>query len=238
MVARRKSWGDRDGGREKTPVRVPSVRYPERDGKPMAETQVHAQEIIRLMLTLADRYADRPDVYVWGDLLLYYEEGNPKASVAPDVFVAVGAAKEPPRRIYKLWEERVPPTFVIEVTSASTRREDLGRKRDLYARLGVSEYVLYDPLGEYLSPALQGFRLDLDAGAYRAMETDSTGALLSDALGLRLVLVEGRLTLFDRETGAALLSPSEQAAVEREGRQAAERRVAELEAELRRRGRP
>src|SRR3712207_6523600 len=108
----------------------------------MAETETHAAEIIRLILTLRDRYADQPDVYVWGDLLLYYEEGNPRASVAPDVFVALGASREPQRRIYKLWEEGVPPTFVIEVTSPSTRRDDLGRKRELYARMGVAEYLL------------------------------------------------------------------------------------------------
>jgi Uma2 family endonuclease len=226
VVARRKSWGDGDGGREKTPVRVPSVRYPERDGKPMAETQVHAEEIIRLMLTLRDRYAARPDVYVWGDLLLYYEEGNPKASVAPDVFVAVGAAKEPPRRIYKLWEEGVPPTIVIEVTSASTRREDLGRKRDLYARLGVSDYFLYDPLAEYLDPPLQGFTLR--TGAFVALQPDESGALRSDALGLRLRLMGGRLQLLDAATGARLLSPDERLAD-------AQQRIAELEAELRRR---
>jgi hypothetical protein len=127
----------------------------------------------------------------------------------------------------------VPPTLVIEVTSRSTRREDSGRKRSLYARLGVAEYVLFDPLAEYLSPALQGFRLQ--QGEYRAMEEDMTGALLSDALDLRLARVDGQLRLFHRQTGAPLLSPSERVSIEAEARRAAEQRVAELEAELRNR---
>jgi Uma2 family endonuclease len=213
----------------------------------MGETEVHAAEIMRLILTLRDHYAGRPDVYVWGDLLLYYEEGNPRAVVVPDVFVALGAGREPQRRIYKLWEEGVPPTFVIEVTSPSTRRVDLGRKRDLYAALGVAEYVLYDPLDEYLTPALQGFRLE--RGAYRPMARDVEGSLVSAALGLRLSLVAGRLRLVDAATDAALLSPVERAAeavaradeaearaAEAEARAAeAVARLAELEAELRRR---
>lgn len=53
------------------------------------------------------RYADVPDVYVWGNLFLYYREGDPRACVAPDVFLirGVGKRKENPRRTYKLWEE-------------------------------------------------------------------------------------------------------------------------------------
>jgi Uma2 family endonuclease len=227
----------------------------------MGETEVHAAEIMRLILTLRDHFAGRPDVYVWGDLLLYYEEGNPRAVVVPDVFVALGASREPQRRIYKLWEEGVPPTFVIEVTSPSTRRVDLGRKRDLYAGLGVAEYVLYDPLDEYLTPALQGVMLE--RGAYRPMARDAEGSLVSAALGLRLSLVAGRLRLIDAVTGAPLLSPEEhaaqasaraaeasaraaeasvraaeteaRAAAEAEARQRAEQRIAALEAELRRR---
>jgi len=217
------------------------VHYPERDGRPMGETETHIREIMRLIQTLDGVFADRPDVYVGGDLLVYYEEGNPRAVVVPDVFVVLGAPKVPWRRIYKLWEEGLPPTFVIEVTSPSTRREDMARKRTLYARLGVSEYVLYDPLDEYLRPPLQGYRL-VD-GDYRAMETGRDGALLSGALNMRLMLVDGRLRLFDRQSGAMFLSAAERtdaatqrADAEAAARREAERRVAELEALLRERG--
>jgi hypothetical protein len=60
------------------------------------------------------------------------EEGNLSAVVVPDVFVALGVEQRQ-RRIYKLWEEGVSPTFVIEVSSRSTRLEDQGTKRGLYA---------------------------------------------------------------------------------------------------------
>ena len=72
-------------------------------------------------------FRDRADVYVGGDMFVYYEEGNPGAVVAPDVFVVMGAAKraEDPRQSYKLWEEPKGPDFVLEVVS---RKSGPGRR--------------------------------------------------------------------------------------------------------------
>ena len=107
---------------------------------------------------LSQYFRDDPHVYVAADLLLYYVEGDPKEFVVPDVFVVRGAPKGE-RRIYKLWEEGRAPDVVFEITSASTRREDLGTKRVLYADLGVKEYFVFDPTGEDLRPPLRAFRL-------------------------------------------------------------------------------
>lgn len=41
------------------------------------------------------------------------------------------------RRSYKLWEEEVTPCTIFEITSQSTRLEDLATKRGLYELLGV-----------------------------------------------------------------------------------------------------
>jgi len=213
-----------------TTARGREVHYPESDGKPMAESDIHRDEMVRLIQTLQDAYADRADVYVSGNRLLYYEEGNPRASVAPDLFVVKGVAKQR-RRIYRLWEESVAPCVVIEVTSPSTRREDVTRKRALYARLAIREYYLYDPLAEYLRPPLQGERLD--RGAYQAMQPDEDGALRSDELDMRLRLVSGLLRFSDWESDQPFLSPGERAAAEAAALREAERRIAELEALLR-----
>ncbi|MGH2603425.1 MAG: Uma2 family endonuclease, partial [Dehalococcoidia bacterium] len=178
--------------------------------------------------------------YVSGNMLLYYEEGNPRASVAPDVFVVMGVPKLPKRRIYKLWEEGAPPLLVIEVTSPSTRREDRTKKHDLYARLGVREYVLYDPLGEYLRPPLQGYRLR--EGAYIPMDIVHS-ALLSEAFPIRFALDGSRLLLIDANTGTAMPTPSERLAADLEATRAlvsalqqqaaaAKARITELERRL------
>jgi len=127
------------------------VVYPERDGRPVAETDVHIEQLLELRETLAWYFRDDPQVYVSGNLLLYYVEGNPNERIAPDVFVVFGVPKGQ-RRVYKVWEEGKGPDVVFEITSCSTRREDLGEKKLIYADLGVKEYFLFDPLGEYLQP--------------------------------------------------------------------------------------
>jgi len=210
------------------------IIYPETDGKPMAETDVHADALIYLREALKDHFRDMPQVYVAGNLLLYYEEGNIQASVAPDVFVVKGVPKQE-RRTYKLWEESKAPDVVIEITSRGTRLEDLGTKRALYALLGVSEYFLYDPLGEYLRPPLQGYRL-VD-GEYQRMRPTVEGALLSRVLGLELRLEDGHLRLVDPDTGERLLTPAEAheaRRVEAAARHAAEERATQAEADLER----
>jgi Uma2 family endonuclease len=222
------------------------ILYPETDGKPMAETDVHIDVLIYLREALRDHFRDAPQVYVAGNMLLYYEEGNPAACVAPDVFVVQGVAKGE-RRTYRLWEEGQPPTVVFEITSRGTRLEDLGTKRALYAMLGVREYFLYDPLGEYLQPPLQGYRLQ--EGEYQRMSPGGEGELASQELGLELRPEEGRLRLVNPATGAHLLTPAEvQAAwraeatarqAEATARRAAEAEVERLRAELaRQRGEP
>src|SRR5205807_1969709 len=123
----------------RNPVHVTPTIYPESDGKPMAETDVHYQLLVDLRFALTNFFEAQPDVYVSGNLLLYYVEGNPKKCVAPDVFVVRGVAKGS-RRIYKLWEEGRPPEVVIELSSRQTWREDVQLKWQLYAQLGVREY--------------------------------------------------------------------------------------------------
>jgi Uma2 family endonuclease len=133
------------------------ISYPESDGRPMAETDVHRDLLVYFIEALQEHYRDR-EVYVSGNLLLYYVEGENTKSVSPDCLVALGLDPAP-RRVYKTWEEGKVPDLVIEVTSISTKREDQGRKKRLYAQLGVRELWLVDPLGEYLGAPFQGYRL-------------------------------------------------------------------------------
>ena len=216
------------------------VEYPSSDGQPMGETPAHRDCIIDAMGALREFFAERPDVYVGGNMFLYYEEGNPRASVIPDVFVVIGAVKDELREggwreTYKLWEEPKAPDFVLEVTSRSTRRQDQIRKRALYARLGVSEYFLYDPREEYLAPPLQGMRLS--GSEYEPLApvrlADGKEGVWSERLGLYLYRRGQALRLHDPVAGRNLLTHREEAAARREeaaARRAAEARIAELEA--------
>lgn len=218
------------------PYRV-DVVYPETDGEPMAETDTHRDLMAEaLIYPLKEYFRDQPDVYVSGNLLLYYEEGNPRASVAPDVFVVFGIPKGK-RRIYKLWEEEKAPDVVVELTSASTRQKDLGDKRLLYEELGVREYFIFDPLHEYLEPPLRGFRLE--EGFYRPLKAALTTAdeweIKSDLLQLILRAKGSQLRLYDPQQERLLPTLAEASAALRQeaaARHLAETRLAELEAEL------
>ena len=203
------------------------VHYPESDGKPMGETEVHIREIMYLLQALDEHLRTRADVYVGADMLLYYVEGNPKQFVVPDVFVTLGVSRGQ-RRIYKLWDEGAPPTLIVEVTSDSTRNEDLSRKKELYQRLGVREYFLYDPLKDYLDPALQGFRLV--NGRYLPIPLRPGGELVSETLGAAFRIEERGVRVVDGATGKPILSDEEVRAAQR----ADAERISRLEAEIER----
>jgi len=122
-------------------VRKKVVHYPETDGKPMAETDIHYEVVTNTRFALQWYFRDREDVYVSGNLFVYYEEGNPKKCVAPDVFVVFGVPKKR-RRVYLVWEEGKGLDVVFEFTSRKTRNEDFGRKMDIYRGiLGVREFA-------------------------------------------------------------------------------------------------
>jgi Uma2 family endonuclease len=182
------------------------VYYPESDGRPMAETDLHRDLMVDAIETLKDHFAADPHVYVSGNLLLYYEEGNPRRSVSPDVFVVRGVPAGR-RRIYKLWDEGVAPQWVLEITSRKTRREDVHTKREVYAQLGVAEYFLFDPLTEYLRPPLQGNVLV--NGEYVPLTPDADGSILSRQLGLTLVVRDSALRFVDPATGKMLPTRAE-----------------------------
>ena len=209
------------------------IEYPISDGQPMAESTLHRKVMNDLIEGLENRYAQVPDVWVGGNLFLCYERGNPAARRAPDVLLAKGVAKYD-RPNYLLWEE-VPPSLIIEVTSRKTRNEDLHEKKPLYERLGVEEYVLFDPHGDYLRPRLQGYRLQ--GGRYQPIPLEEDGSLRSRTTGVtfrpegkRLRMVDtatGKLLLWSEELAAAREAAQKLAAREAQARRAAEKRILE-----------
>ena len=208
------------------------IHYPSSDGQPVAENSWQWKAMHHAFAMLDAHYASRADVYVIGDLLIYYEEGDPAKSVAPDVFVVFGAAKHE-RMNYRLWEEPKAPDFVLQVASPGTWKEDRGPKRALYEQLGVQEYWRFDPRGDLFEPTLQG--LYLQAGRYRKVPSRLQGGrhtLHSDVLGLDL-RAEGTLVRFrDPAAGRDLETFEETAAA----RRAAESRAERLAALVRRLG--
>ena len=222
-----------------------TIFYPESDGKQMGETDWHRNLMAHLIDTLKIHFQARPDVYVTGNIMFYYVEGNPQKSISPDVMVCFGVEKKL-RRTYKLWAEGRAPSVVIEISSRATWDEDLKKKLSLYAQMGVPEYYVFDPEYDYLKEPLLVYRLI--NGAYVKLKVVN-GSIYSPILDLELVDTGETLRLRDPRTGEWLLSAAEehealqyeqearqheQAARMREqaAREAAEAEVARLRAEL------
>ena len=185
---------------------IREIDYPAGDGKPMAETDVHRDDMVDVIQMLKDHFADHPDVYISGSLLIFYVEGNRRKHVSPDVFVVWGVQRKD-RDNYLVWKEGKGPNLVIEITSKTTRREDKTKKWKLYRDvLEVPEYFQFDPTEDYLKPPLQGFRLI--EGEYQMIKPVE-GRLPSEILGLHLERDGKKLRLFNPVTGGRLLLPSE-----------------------------
>ena len=187
--------------------------YPDSDGKPMAVSDLHRRILTRTIEVLDTYFHDRPEVYVSGDIMMYYVQGDPQKSVSPDVLVAFGLGKKL-RRTYLVWNEGKVPDFAMEFSSKGTYRNDLGHKMQLYASLGIQDYFLYDAEGLYLPSPLMGFTL-VD-GAYAPISEDSDGGLHSGALGLDFHVSAAGLGIYDPVADKWLQTPAESAAARAE----------------------
>lgn len=225
------------------------IFYPETDGMPLPDGEYQLRHFVDLIAILKHFFRNYLDVWASGNTFMYYEEGNPRLSVSPDCYVAFGVDTDLllSNNNYRIWDMGKPPDFVLEIGSPSTWRQDLGPKRDLYARLGIGEYWKFDPSGgdHYGAPLVGEYLLD---GEYRefeiSRETDGEVWGHSPTLNLELHWVGGRLRLYDPVRSRWLQTMEEmsmeaesaEAAVEMERARAesAEARIAEMEAELRR----
>jgi Uma2 family endonuclease len=150
-------------------------------------------------------YAGR-QAYVSGNLLVFYQRGDRRRCVAPDVWLARGVEPRD-RRNYLVWEEPRGPELIIELTSSRTRYADTVRNFARYRdALRVREYFLFDPLDHHLRPRLQGYRLR--AGSYQPIRPRD-GRLPSQVTGLHLEADGTQLRLWDPDTRTRLLSSCE-----------------------------
>ena len=200
--------------------------YPESDGKPMTDTDLHIKWILWTRQVLEWRFEQNPDVYISGNIMMYDIEGPLRTAVSPDILVAFGIGKKE-RRTYKVWEEGKAPDFVMEFSSKRTYQNDLDKKVSHYAAMGIPEYFLYDVDRRYLPSPLMGFRLVEDT--YMQVSSTVDEGLHSEVLNLNFHLLDDGFGLFD-PVAKQWLQTSAEAATERvqqevEARQQAEDRV-------------
>src|SRR5687768_13277678 len=159
------------------------ILYPETVDSIMPEGILHFLLSVRLTSTLLAFLANRANVKVFGNLMLYYEEGAPRKFVSPALMICFGL-EESPTSVYKLWETQVVPAVVVEFASETTWFNDVSNKLAVYQRLGVQEYYVYDIEYKHLPAPLTAYRLE--SGVLTEIEVQN-GRILSESLGLELV---------------------------------------------------
>jgi len=160
------------------------------------ETQRHVEQMLLLIRSLKDAWRGRTDVFVGGNMFVYFSELQAKRNDfrGPDVFVVMDTERRE-RKSWVVWEEGgKAPDVVIELISPSTEHVDRGEKMRIYATLlRVGEYYLFDPF----SGVLEGYELDLPSRSYRRRAPDDHGRFASRATGLALGVVPTQLDEID-----------------------------------------
>jgi Uma2 family endonuclease len=212
----------------------------------------HFRMMACLYSSLCALFGQERAPYVAVQTPLYYDEHHPMLTKQPDLMVIKGV-KQQERARYALWEEGQVPAVVFEITSGETWMEDLVNKSALYMQLGVKEYFIFDPYGEFLRNYVQGLRLVEKDGRreYVPIVPNKGGLLTSHELGTQLLVKNHLLRLVPHEqaddaqlpipwaeelhglAGAVIVESSGTTAGDQEALQAVEAQLRAAEARIR-----
>lgn len=210
-------------------VLAPEIWPPDNleSNEPPLESTLHLKQLILLLTCLEWLWRDRTDIFVGGNLTVYYnlEQLTARDFRGPDLFVVRNTEKRE-RRSWMVWAEGGKyPDFILELLSDSTAKVDRGLKKELYQdTFRTPEYFWFHP--ETLE--FKGFRLQFQQ--YQELQPDDRGWLWSEELQLYLGILDGRLRCFTAD-GALVIQPEE---AEQAERQRAEQAEAQLAAERQR----
>jgi hypothetical protein len=195
------------------------------------ETRRHLDQRTALYEIVREAFGDRATV--GSEQFIYWDPTDPKKCCAPDLFVGLGM----PDACFDTWKvwQRGAPELVVEIASASDAAEGPWEsKLERFRRLGAREIVRFDP-----DDGARPLRI-WDSADGDVVERDPADPAFSrcDTLDLYFCIQPhaalGSMLRLARDPGAkdVLPTPEESRQREAQARQVAERRVAELEAEL------
>lgn len=206
------------------------IIYPEQREDDMGETSIHINLIADFLKILKLFFKERNDVFLSGNMNLYYDEGNPNKWYAPDLLIAFGVPNHE-RSSYQVWKEKGFPQVIIEIASNMTWDNDVGKKYKDYETFGVDEYYILDPEFAYLPAPLMAFHRQGER--LLAVSVDD-GKIFSPRLGLEIVRAENNFRLFNPQTNEFLLTMEELDAENQRIKQEAKTEIERLKAEIER----
>jgi Uma2 family endonuclease len=200
------------------------------DGEPV-DSERHGNQQTLLTSSLRRAWDARDDVYVGGNMFVYYSQLQTKQNDfrGPDVFVVLDTTRRE-RKSWVVWAENGRmPDVVIEILSPTTEAVDRGEKMRIYAQLlRVTSYYLFDPL----TGVLEGYHLDQSTRSYVRMEPLHDGDLPCAVLGLRVGVRRGRYQGVEADWLRWLDAEGRVLPTDEERAGDAERRLAEALAEI------
>jgi hypothetical protein len=117
--------------------------YPEEERVGESMLQRWIAELLRPLLEWWLNTRRKRKAFVGADQFIYWRQYDPHARVAPDVYVLPGVDPSTPVRTWKLWEDRVVPSFALEIVSEEWEK-DYVEAPERYEKLGVPELVIFD----------------------------------------------------------------------------------------------
>lgn len=207
------------------------VMYEDEGQEEMGETEVHTMTSGILFYGAKAHLSGQPKYRVFTDLNCYYHPIDRWAYVSPDIMVIIPEQPLPEQlSSYRIEPGFPSPILVIEVLSRrSFQQQDLTSKPEIYAGLGVAEYILADVTGQFLPQRLLLKQL-LSDGTW--FDHPEEGKGVTSRLGFRVIIEDdGQLRVTDAKTGEQYARP-EEAQAEAEARRKAEEKVRALEEEL------
>jgi colicin import membrane protein len=219
---------------EQVPLTLEDVLHPEEEDF-IVQSNAHDQDRIYLKNVFQSRLARRRGALVLADCRIAWDKPGLKAH-GPDITVIFGVRR--PKRDWSTFDvaqEGVRPVLIIEITSRTTRRNDLGIKVQHYHRAEVPLYIIVDARTLRGKRTLQLIGYRWTPQRYESLPLDERGRLLLEPLGLRLGVKGDRVVLYDAATDEELANyetvvKNLEAATA--ARRSAEAEIAELQARL------
>jgi Uma2 family endonuclease len=194
-----------------------------------------------LLFLLSSIWAERFDWYFGADMAIYHTTGqNVRIPVVPDGFLSLGVERQKggkSRRSYAVWEEnQIVPILTLEMVHTPGHEYD--EKMEIYAKLGVLYYLVYNP--EFWQrdkhQPFEIYKLDVE-GDYQLQIGEP---YWMPEVGLGIGRYRGILNGIDREllawfdrTNTRYLMPEESAQLERQIARTERQRADRLAAQLR-----
>ncbi len=181
------------------PLTEEDLLHPE-EGDVIVENDPHRREVMYLFYVFDTVCAPREDLLVLSDHRVSWGVRGIRPH-CPDVVVFVGASDWDRTQLetFPAGDLGGKPLLIVEVTSPSTRRNDLEPKRDHYYRLGIPYYLIVDRQAGPRRDEVQLIGLRRGPKGWRNARPDERGWLRLPTVDLWVGIEEGAVVCYDDE---------------------------------------